>query len=366
MKRKILHISFGAIGNGGVSAVIMSIIRSLHDDYQFDVLTFSQRVQGHNDEIRQLGGDVYCINCDRRGNWFDIIGFIIRPFKIFFCCLRLFKQQHYDVVHCHYADEGGVILLAAKLCKISIRIMHSHNAKSPLQRKGMIALYRKFQLLLENKCSNRKVGCSAEACEAMFGKRRFVVINNALDLKKFYYHAKRDMSLSDVRFVHVGRFAWQKNQLFLLDVFKCINQEMPESKLTLVGWGRDTVEIKEKIRLLGLTEKVEMLPADSNIPNIFAHSDYMIFPSQYEGLGIVLLEAQVSGVYCFASSGIPEIVDLGLCTFLDLSLGSKEWADVIIKHIQKNEHYQLDVAKRNKFDIQEVKKEYIKLYENKI
>ena len=111
---------------------------------------------------------------------------------------------------------------------------------------------------------------------------------------------------------------------------------------------------------------MQLLPANSNIPDIFSKSDYMIFPSRYEGLGIVLLEAQVSGVYCFASYVVPKVVDLGLCTFLDLSLGAKGWADIIIKHIQENKSYQLDIKKRNRFDIQEVKKEYVKLYGGEI
>lgn len=366
MKRKILHVSFGAVGNGGVSAVIMSIVRSLHSDYQFDVMTFSQRVKGHNAEVEQLGGHVYCVNCDRNGGWHDVIEFMTRPFRIFFYCLRFFKREKYDVIHCHYADEGGVILLAAKWCKIPIRIMHSHNAKSPLRRKGIIALYRKFQLMLGIRCSNRRVGCSIEACEAMFGEKTSLVINNPLDLKRFKFHTKATSLLSTVHFVHVGRFTWQKNQLFLLDVFKYINQAIPTSILTLVGWGEDATEIKQKIDLLGLGEKVQLLPANSNIPDIFSKSDYMIFPSRYEGLGIVLLEAQVSGVYCFASYVVPKVVDLGLCTFLDLSLGAKGWADIIIKHIQENKSYQLDIKKRNRFDIQEVKKEYVKLYGGEI
>ena len=366
MKKKILHVSFGAIGNGGVSAVIMSIIRSLYSDYQFDVMTFSQRVKGHNAEVEQLGGHVYCVNCDRKGGWYDVIEFMTRPFRIFFYCLRLFKREKYDVIHCHYADEGGVILLAAKWCKIPIRIMHSHNAKSPLERKGAVALYRKFQLMLEIRYSNYKVGCSTEACEAMFGKRTSVVINNALDFKRFRYHVNVDSPLSSIHFVHVGRFTWQKNQLFLLDVFKYINQEIPTSILTLVGWGEDATEIKQKIDLLELEKKVQLLPANSNIPDIFSKSDYMIFPSRYEGLGIVLLEAQVSGVYCFASSVVPKVVDLGLCAFLALSLGAKGWADIIIKHIQKNKNYKLDMIKKNKFDIREVKREYIKLYGGEI
>lgn len=366
MKKKILHVSFGAIGNGGVSAVIMSIIRSLYSDYQFDVMTFSQRVKGHNAEVEQLGGHVYCVNCDRKGGWHDVIEFMTRPFRIFFYCLRLFKREKYDVIHCHYADEGGMILLAAKWCKIPIRIIHSHNAKSPLRRKGIIALYRKFQLMLGIRCSNRRVGCSKEACEAMFGEKTSLVINNPLDLKRFKFHTKVTSLLSTVHFVHVGRFTDLKNQLFLLDVFKHVIQKIPTGVLALVGWGEDIIKIKQKIEVLGLIEKVKLLPGDSNIPNILSESDYMIFPSKSEGLGIVLLEAQVSGVYCFASSVVPKVVDLGLCTFLDLSLGAKGWADIIIKHIQENKSYQLDIKRRNRFDIQEVKKEYVKLYGGEI
>ena len=185
-------------------------------------------------------------------------------------------------------------------------------------------------------------------------------------MKRFKFHTKVTSLLSTVHFVHVGRFTDLKNQLFLLDVFKHVIQKIPTGVLALVGWGEDIIKIKQKIEVLGLIEKVKLLPGDSNIPNILSESDYMIFPSKSEGLGIVLLEAQVSGVYCFASSVVPKVVDLGLCTFLDLSLGAKGWADIIIKHIQENKSYQLDIKKRNRFDIQEVKKEYVKLYGGEI
>jgi len=363
IQKIILEVSFGAVGNGGVSNVIMSIIRSLHTEFQFDVLTFSKHIQVHDDEIRSSGGNVYCINCDWKGRWVRHIEFVTRPMRIFVKCLWLFNHKHYDVIHCHYADEGGVILLAAKICGIPIRIIHSHNTKSPLDRKGVISWYRGIQHFLGLKCSTSKIGCSQEACQAMFGDQKFMVINNALNLEQFETK-ERGKSSNNMRFVHVGRFAYQKNQLFLLDVFRSIVQVNNHASLVLVGWGADLEKIKERIRENGLESNVLLLPPDSNIAEVFSNADYMIFPSIFEGLGIVLLEAQVSGVYCFASSSIPRIVNIGLCTFLDLSLGAEEWGHKILEFINNGTCSRsiVNEEKKKSFDIQEVKKEYVKLY----
>lgn len=115
----------------------------------------------------------------------------------------------------------------------------------------------------------------------------------------------------------------------------------------------------------GLSKSVKMLPHDSNLPKLLAQSDYFIFPSNYEGLGIVLIEAQAMQVKCFASSAVPPEANLGLCTYYPLDIGSKAWAYNILEYISKNhgKTYKASNSLLSSYNIKKIALQYKDIYE---
>ena len=154
----------------------------------------------------------------------------------------------------------------------------------------------------------------------------------------------------------------QKNQLFLIKVFSELIKLRKNSRLIIVGHGSLENEIRNEINILGIEEYVDILPQDTNIPEILSVMDYFLLPSLYEGLGIVLVEAQAMGVQCFASNYVPEEADIGLCEFLPLEIGAEGWAQEINNNIDENNYGKVNSERLNKYDIKNVVIELEKIY----
>lgn len=366
---KVLQISVQGLGNGGVQAVFMGIVRNLYKEMEFDVLVFTRELRFYDEEFLRYG-KIHRIPCDHTGNSIsDILELIRRPFKIFFKTYFILKKGNYTAIHCHKDYESGLPLLAARLARVPIRIVHAHNKPIPRKRVLPIRAYRWIMRRLIKNNSTARVGCSRQACEFLFGenKQESIVINNALDLQRFdnsKYLSVSNLNMN-IQFIHVGRFCDQKNQQFLLDVFFIIHQEFLNSRLNLVGFGEDEGLLKEKIKNLGLDNVVNLLPHDSDIPKLLSESHYMIFPSNYEGLGIALLEAQAMGVRCFPSMAVPPEADMGNCVYYSLDLGARQWGQMIIEYIKKYGTEKSYIPKEilNQYNISEIVKKYADLYE---
>lgn len=358
-------ISGNGLGNGGMQAVMMSIIRSLSEKYQFDVLTFSDDDNFYREEIEKQG-NVFCIKYDFKATGIrSYIEMFMQSWRDYFGVKEIIKRNGpYIAVHSH--SIIGACLLAAKHCGVKNRIAHSHLTANPTSRENVIrTTYRNICVKMLNKYATRLVGCSRDACKWLFGDNSAEVIYNAIDLKKFAYKVdcehNPDNSLGVINYVNIGRFSYQKNQEFVIDVFSKIVEERPLDRLYLVGYGEEETKLRDKVKQLNLEQVVFFCKHDTDIPTLLTKMDVLLFPSNYEGLGIVMIEAQAMGLYCFASTEVPKEADLGRSCFLDLSLGADEWAKRIKEYLKKD-----FIPKRpvnmNSYDIQNVSKQYDKIY----
>ena len=139
------------------------------------------------------------------------------------------------------------------------------------------------------------------------------MLKNGVDIEKYKYNEKvreeyRKKLNIDKKIVygHVGRFHPQKNHEFLIDLFYEISLKQDNSILLLVGDGELIDRIKNKVKELKLEDKVLFLGFREDIDKLMNAMDYFLFPSLYEGLGIVTIEAQTSGLLTFVSKEIPE------------------------------------------------------------
>lgn len=173
----------------------------------------------------------------------------------------------------------------------------------------------------------------------MFGINNTVVIRNGVDFNKFKNVAERKENIRNVikipsdAFVvgHVGRFSEEKNHNFLVDVFSELCKRKSNAFLLIIGAGEWKQKIEDKLNSLDLNGKYLILSHRSDIPQLMKAMDVFVFPSLYEGLGIVLIEAQVSGLRCIVSDTVPEeAFQTELAIPVSLNDSASKWCDIIL------------------------------------
>lgn len=361
MKKKVLHISFGGLGNGGVTSVIMSIVSKLYQKYDFGCVVFAKKCEREPEFLKY--GKIHRLKCYCSGNsLLKLFELFLRPFVMTFGVYKICKTDNYRIIHCHNGRDMLFPLLGAKLAHVPNRIAHSHNAKSPQKKSFFFRIYDSVVWFLVKKIATNFVGCSKVACEDFFRDRPYQVLNNAIDLSRFSWgQNKKEI----IEFIHVGRFDYQKNQEFVINVFEKIKDKLPHSVLRLVGFGYDETKLRQIIASKKLSDRAFILDGHiTDVPKLFTLSDCMIFPSVYEGFGIVLLEAQASGCYCFASDVCPSETNVGFMEQLPISIGEEEWAKKILKYFDNPVRDCEDSVKRNlkKFDADVIAERYDSLY----
>ncbi|MBQ3667087.1 MAG: glycosyltransferase, partial [Elusimicrobiaceae bacterium] len=216
-KLKVLQIPYGGLGNGGVASVILSIVKMLHPYFDFTCIVFDRLEASETicQRYSTLHRVKFCyVNTNTVYRWISIV---LRPLIFYWSIYNLCKKEHFHVIHCHNGYDQWPCLLAAKHAGVKIRIAHSHNTKAPVKLSFFKRLYRYYAGKLINRYATLRVGCSRQACLDFFGDVPARVVYNAVDLTKF--DIKKHTSFQNKRFIHVGRFCYQKNQLFLLEVF---------------------------------------------------------------------------------------------------------------------------------------------------
>jgi glycosyltransferase involved in cell wall biosynthesis len=334
--KRILHV-VGGMNRAGTETMLMNIYRKIdRNKVQFDFISYSQKDAHYDDEIRSLGGKVINLNKTQ-------------SIKEIFDAIR--NNGPYEVVHSHTLFHCGIASIAAKLAGVKVRLSHAHTTlaiSDSLVRKLYIIVMR----LIINLFSTQLLACSEQAGKYLFGKNslgknKYSYFPNLIDYSVFLEQHRRDVDqfkdnehLSNSLVIgHIGRFIKAKNHEFLLDIMEIIVEKNHEVKLLLVGDGELREQIEVEAKRKGIYENIRFVGIRNDIPIMLQSMDVFVFPSIYEGLGLVLLEAQASGLPCLVSEAIqPEAdVNLNLITKLKLDDGAEVWADKIIDMIGKKE-----------------------------
>jgi glycosyltransferase involved in cell wall biosynthesis len=229
-----------------------------------------------------------------------------------------------------------VPLKYAKKYGIPTRIAHSHVSRMTLDLKYPIRMFYRSRIPA---VATDLFACSEDAGKWMFGNRSFSTIRNAIDCGAFAYDGETAWKLrlqygleNTFVMVHVGRFDPVKNHGFLLEVFGHVAKQHPNSVLLLAGTGNTMPAVKNQAKAMGLQEKVRFLGSVSNVAQLLTMADVFVFPSQYEGLGISLIEAQAAGLPCFTALGcVPAEANVtGTVAYLPLQAGAAAWAEAIL------------------------------------
>ena len=336
---KILQVT-SCFQYGGTEAYIMNNYRNIDkQNFKFDFWFFHEDNSPYEEEIINLGGEIYH-------------GELPKIQRILFFIIGLVKHMKtngpYDVVHSHVNLMNGWVMLAAFIGGVRVRVSHSHDTSGKDTSNIIKKLYYRVSENMIKLFSTRKLACSKDAGNYLYGNREFSlygeVVNNGIDICNFINKnakaiskLKHEFNIPENHLIigNITRFEPKKNTEFTIEIFKKLIEIEPNSILVLGGVdGGQLSHIKEKVCELNIEDKVRFIGVRKDVYDWLHVMDVYLFPSLYEGLGIVLLEAQAAGVKCFASTGVSKEVDvgLGLVDFIELNEGPKYWA----KHILKN------------------------------
>lgn len=325
----VLHVVSGLGELGGVETFCKSIMSCIDTDkFNVDFLVMSLDVKENEKYFTDKGCAVYHIyggkGLKRRN----------KAKRDFFKSLK----KKYDIVHIHTVLTSAYYV--AKLAKKylgAVVVVHSHTASN---YKGTM-----FRNLLARPLLNRyadvKVACSERAGEFLFGKKSsksVEVIHNPVDIDRFVYNpafraekrSELNVAEGETLIGNVGRISPEKNQAFLLNVLETLTKNDPTYKLVIVGDGAKRNALEEITKKTGLIDRVIFTGARRDVEQYMSAMDVFAFPSLFEGLPTVIIEAQSNGLPIVCSSAITDEVIVS-SSVTKLELKKQEWVNALTR-----------------------------------
>lgn len=322
---RVAHVIGKMIG-GGVEQVVMNYYRHIdRERVQFDFLVDADSTLVPVGEIESLGGRVFMVPP------YQHLVFYERELE------RLFREEQWPIVHSHINALSVFPLRAAKRAGVPVRIAHSHSTsgKGEPLRGIMKSVLRNFS----NVYPTHRFACGDLAGKWLFGNdAEFEIVRNAIDLDRFAFdrtvrsRVREELHIPNGTFVigNVGRFMSQKNHTFLIEAFRVFHGKHPDSLLLLIGEGELRPIIEITARDAGIGNSVRFLGQRSDVADLYQAFDVFALPSLYEGLCVVGVEAQRSGLPCVFSDAITKEISLTeKVRFLPID-DPREWANALM------------------------------------
>ena len=369
--KKICILSNGLV-RGGTDTFVVNLAKGL-DKTKYDI-TVVLPVTGNENclrvpELLEIGVTVKK-TCSLTG----FRGRAVHLFRLF----RILREEKYDVFQTNIDLFNGVNIFVSWLAGTKIRVCHSHNSQQQKEaafgRTPAIAVYQGVMRWLCWTFSNRRAGCSKAALDFLFKDKwkkdpRAIVVNNGIDIARFRSEADTGEVLQEIgakaryHILTVGRISPQKNPMLIADIFAALCKKREDCDLIWVGIGEMEAEVKAKLRDHGVMDRVLFLGTRGDVNELMQCSDVFLFPSLFEGLGIVVIEAQAAGLPCVISDTIPGMVDCGGCCFLPLSDAPELWAQKVCDVLDGKETFCVDEERLNQYSIEHMVEQMESLFE---
>ncbi|MDE6425623.1 MAG: glycosyltransferase [Ruminococcus sp.] len=276
---------------------------------QIDFVTPNQISDEYMAELKAANSRVFYI--DRKGN----------PLKYLIKLMKLLKKEKYNIIHIHGNSSMMLIdVLPAVVAGIPVRIVHSHNTTC-----DHICLHKLLNPLFRV-CYTHGFACGQDAGRWLYGDRKFIELKNGIDVDNYRFDEKvreqyrTKLGIGDkILLGHVGNFIEQKNHTFLIDLFADLLRSSSNYVLLLISDGALMKEIKNKVNRLGISDNVIFLGKTPKVNKYLQAIDIFLLPSLYEGLPVVLIEAQSTGVPCIVSEKVSAEANLtGTIKFVNI------------------------------------------------
>ena len=328
-RRKNVLLFMSKLDMGGIETLFLNVIPRLSNQYNFFITYYGDGDNELGDKFEECGCHLHRMTEHRYRH----------PIRFIRETQGYIKDNDIDVVHVNVGYSTFFGLAAARFSNVPIRIAHSHNGAYGIRGNPLNCL---FSILCKIAChywATERVNISRTSARALFFKRdSSVLIPNGIDLSRFAFDSQARKSIreqlgiadDDLMILHIGRFARQKNHEFLVQVFAEYHQINPHSYLVLLGDGELQEIIRSQVHDLGLDDAVMFMGLQTEPERYYSAADCFLFPSLYEGLGIVLVEAEANGLQCLVSDTVDlEVKLVEYAEFISLNAGPAQWAQHI-------------------------------------
>lgn len=372
IKNKVLIIA-GDMHVGGIENQLMHLLRNADKDkFQID-FTSTMPEAYYRSEIEALGGKFILIPEMSHRN----------PLPYCKALYRIMKDGKYDIVHSHELFHSGIVLFVAWLAGVPGRFVHAHNWQdgdgTGRKRGAVRSVYNAVMRCAINAFSTSQMACSTPAGKFLYGEKTlkkdsYHLIFNSVDTGKFLdlYDREENGEFCDdwTNVLQVGRVTKVKNQMFLAQIAKEFKKR--GRKIRILCAGNGDLEYEEAVRseITGneLQAHIQMLGVRGDIDTLMRKADAFVLPSQYEGMPLVLIEAQASGLPCVVADTFSHEVDFGLDKIQWLSLDESVtvWADAIERAAasgRAEKEQIVRVVKEKRFDSRMFAQTMCRLYE---
>jgi glycosyltransferase involved in cell wall biosynthesis len=383
-QKKVLHIVHG-FGPGGVETWLLSAVKYLHNNpqlnMQFDFLLTGGEPGIYDDEVKQQGCEIFYVRYSNRS--------IFRFRKAFRAIL---KRNKYSAVHDHQDFISGWHFLLAGSQLPDTRISHLHNPYNFVHNYVVTPL-RRFSFKAGRRLMahfTTKITGTSNAVMDEYGYNRGVYKDKrtypvycGFDTTKFSFNSNAKQKIcnefnwdSSVRIaLFAGRIglqsydtaANQKNPQFAFEIAKELVTKHPEWRFLFVGYKGDTGEQMENSLGKNMESLIRFTGIRRDIATIMSACDVFVFPSLWEGLGMVAVEAQCSGLNVMMSDTVPAeaIVCDELVIIKSINEGASAWADSIAAIEAKYDRKKYaEVIRHSHFSIENSVGRLIHLYES--
>lgn len=352
-KKIILHFIHG-LNTGGAETLVKEYVLKLNKEkFDVKVLCFSKLNSPYEKTLIEHGIDVYYTDIylpfKRRGN-------IIQ--RVINCIIRLIIVRNYiqkvkpDIIHSHLLINFYLAFAHPARGTELFYTMHSEpyaywgnhkNFIDFLSAKYLLKKYKMTMIALHERMRNE--------LNTLFHVSNTCILNNGIDFERFNKtfdkkSIRLTLGIPENSFVicHIGRFSEVKNHDFIVKVFDEVAKKKKDAFLLLIGDGPLKQKIRNELESENYSGNYLILSDRTDIPELLGASDVFIFPSQYEGLGIVLIEAQKMKLPCVVSDTVPKFAQVSnLIKWLSLSDSVSEWAEWIYKlKVENVEYYHIE------------------------
>ena len=355
--KKILVINTVGFDFEGISSVIINYLGRMNQDgLMFDFIA-QPDIREEIRETLKLLGNVIIISGRKQNTRGYIAG------------LNNVLKNKYDVIHIH--GNSGTMAIEAFLAKVhhvKKIIVHSHNTECDHHMMNQI-----FKPIMKS-LSTDFLACSEASGKWLYGSKKFVVLNNAIDLERFRFNqqdreeCRAEFSLKNEFVIgHIGNFIEQKNHDFLIEVFREFHKTNADSRLLLASDGPLMGKIQRKVVQYGLKDVVIFAGRRKDVERLYCAMDVFVFPSLWEGLPVVILEAQAAGLPCIISTNVTsEVVCTNAVICKNLSDTAKAWANAVmdmkIDINFRNFDLNMNILKNKGFDISKESQKLRRIY----
>lgn len=346
--------------SGGIESFLYNVLSNADlTDVKVDVVSVKKSDSIFTEKLRAHGIDVVGLTDKKCSE--------LKKRRLF---RNYLKQVKYDTIHFnlfHSVSLGYVSIAMSE--GVNVRLVHSHNTNLRKTRMRWLKLIlHNFAKRIYTSKATRLMACSEAAAGFLFSdsdlnRMGYTFIPNGIVVDRFAFDktvrdsVRKEMEIENNLVIgSVGRLCYQKNQSFLIDVLYELNKVRSDCRLLLVGEGDDFQVLKQKAESMGVLDKIIFYGVTDEPEKLFMAMDVMAFPSLFEGLGIVAIEAQASGLPVVCSEFVPHEAHItDLITVCSLSEGAAKWADTLQKvNAPEKRNVYTETVKKSGFDISHV------------